>query len=737
MNEIPSRQDLDNLFGPLYEEYYAPSTFEVSDNSATNTLDVEDTPSPSSIFVEDSDALQIVTSSEEPIRQESSISVLDTHSNEHLQEDVTELDENTIIHSFENSEFEEAESSSNYQDPSNIHSIKVKCLCKNKTDAKNTVIRNKSRLTTNGYSQQEEIDFEESFAPVARLEAVRMFVAYATQKKFTIYQMDVKTAFLNGQLKEEIFVSQPDGFVDPDFPNHIYHLKKALYGFKQAPRAWKHKMEKCDTITTPMATAKIDADLLGTPTDQTKYHSMIGGLMYLTAGRPDFAFVTFVCARYQARPTDKHHKEVKQICRLAGFLDDYKSTSGGLQFLGDKLVGWPSKKQDYIEMSTAEEAEYYFTWLNKSFQLLNLSPNFKALGDATIMLCYKKTVRKVPDTEDTIIFKLDSQEIIYIVDMFRNTLQLQVETLKNQFVAPVNIVIIESFMHTVGYQGVVHKKYPFISLIFKEDYHSIKDDILLVSVYTTRNVIVRGMLILDAFLTNEICATDYYKETPTLIAASPQGKKRKQSAAEKSSPRKSLKVTTKQKPKTTSIPPSSDDSERDEIAKATLLSLTMHKTALAAEEQEYVSKVQEKLVEEKIEKMVEELGSHKENPKVVYDDDVVNVIEKKDDEQKDDNAKKTDVARGEIMMQRDVDPPEGGETGKKFMTKTAKRIGVLTEEVLNRSSALTYYRPLDATTLRELVSSNRRLIVEDPTPRSLCTPELRGAAGSGCGVVSK
>ncbi|GJU11033.1 retrovirus-related pol polyprotein from transposon TNT 1-94 [Tanacetum coccineum] len=126
--------------------------------------------------------------------------------------------------------------------PEGRHAIKVKWLWKNKTDAENTVIRNKSRLVAKGYSQQEGIDFEESFAPVARLEAVCMFVAYTTHKNFTIYQMDVKTTFLNGSLKEEVFVSQPDGFVNPNFPNHVYRLKKALYGLKQAPRAWYDKL---------------------------------------------------------------------------------------------------------------------------------------------------------------------------------------------------------------------------------------------------------------------------------------------------------------------------------------------------------------------------------------------------------------------------------------------------------------------------------------------------------------
>ncbi|GJV51915.1 hypothetical protein Tco_1447656 [Tanacetum coccineum] len=133
-----------------------------------------------------------------------------------------------------------------------------------------------------------------------------------------------------------------------------------------------------------MATAKIDADLQCTQTDQTKYRSMIGGLMYLTASRPNIAFATFVCARYQARPTKKHLKEVKRIFRylrqsinkgllyskdfgfvlivysdadLAECLDDFKSTSEVLQFLGDKLVSWSSKKQDSTAMSTTK-AEY-------------------------------------------------------------------------------------------------------------------------------------------------------------------------------------------------------------------------------------------------------------------------------------------------------------------------------------------------------------------------------------------
>ncbi|GJW35831.1 retrovirus-related pol polyprotein from transposon TNT 1-94 [Tanacetum coccineum] len=396
--------------------------------------------------------------------------------------------------------------------------INMKWLWKNKHDEENTVIRNKARLVAKGYAQKEGIDFEESFAPVARLEAVWLFVAYAAHKSFPVYQMDVKTTFLYGPLKEEVYVhlkisraqtkqikylyakenniqrkdkdqaqkceiNQPDGFVDPNHPDQVYRLKKALYGLKQAPRAWydelsnflvykgfskgfidltlfitkhgedillvkiyvddiifgstnpklskrfkklmhnkfemsmmgelkfflgiqihqsslgifinqakyaqeiliKHGMTSCDNIGTPMATKHLDADLSGTPVDQTKYRSMVGALMYLTASRPDIVHATCYCARYQAKPTEKHDTVVKRIFRYlkntinmglwypkdtgfeltafsysdhTGCLDSCKSTSGGIQFLGgDKLVSWSSKKQDCALMSSVK-AEY-------------------------------------------------------------------------------------------------------------------------------------------------------------------------------------------------------------------------------------------------------------------------------------------------------------------------------------------------------------------------------------------
>ncbi|GJS47028.1 retrovirus-related pol polyprotein from transposon TNT 1-94 [Tanacetum coccineum] len=306
------------------------------------------------------------------------------------------------------------------------------------------------------FMEEEGIDFEESFAPVARLEAVRIFVAH---KSFPIYQMDVKTTFLNGPLKEEVYVAQPEGLrawydelsnflmskgftkgtIDPTLfkikygedillvqiyvddiifgstnPKYSKRFEKLMHSrfemslmgemkfflglqIHQSPKGIfinqakyaleilkKHNMDNCHSIGTPLATKpKLDVDLSGEPVDQSDYRSKIGSLMYLTSSRPDLVQAVCYCARYQARPTQKHLKEVKRIFKYLkgtinmglwypkdsgfdlqafsdadrGCLDTRKSTSGGIQFLGDKLVSWMSKKQNCTAMSSAE-AEY-------------------------------------------------------------------------------------------------------------------------------------------------------------------------------------------------------------------------------------------------------------------------------------------------------------------------------------------------------------------------------------------
>ncbi|GJU58313.1 retrovirus-related pol polyprotein from transposon TNT 1-94 [Tanacetum coccineum] len=195
-----------------------------------------------------------------------------------------------------------------------------------------------------GYKQEEGIDFEESFAPVARLEAVRMFISYVAYKNITIFQMDVKTTFLNGPLKEEVYVSKLDGFVNPDFPDYVYMLKKALNSLKQAPRAWrhitcsvllkKHGMDECVSMSTHMTTERLDADL------------QVGQILLLL---PLFVLVI----KHVFRPVKRIFWYLRQSYNMglwypkdsgfeliaysdadhAGCKDDCKSTSGGIQFL--------------------------------------------------------------------------------------------------------------------------------------------------------------------------------------------------------------------------------------------------------------------------------------------------------------------------------------------------------------------------------------------------------------------
>ncbi|GJW52839.1 putative ribonuclease H-like domain-containing protein [Tanacetum coccineum] len=332
------------------------------------------------------------------------------------------------------------------KDPSWIEAMQEELLqFKNKKDERGIVIRNKARLVAQGYTQEEGIDYDEVFAPVARIKAIRLFLAYASFKDFVVYQMDVKSAFLYGKIEEEVYVYQPPGFEDPEFPDRVYKVEKALYGLHQAPRAWYEtlstylldngfqrgqidktlfikrvksdillvqvyvddiifgstKKELCTefeklmhkkfqmssmgeltfflglqvtqkddgifisqdkyvdeilkkfsfstvkTASTPMETSKpLLKDAEAEDVDVHLYRSMIGSLMYLTSSRPDIMFVDSL-----------FNLEAYSDSDYVGASFDRKSTTGGCQFLGSRLISWQCKNQTIVTNSTTE-AEY-------------------------------------------------------------------------------------------------------------------------------------------------------------------------------------------------------------------------------------------------------------------------------------------------------------------------------------------------------------------------------------------
>nr|GFA55908.1 retrovirus-related Pol polyprotein from transposon TNT 1-94 [Tanacetum cinerariifolium] len=306
------------------------------------------------------------------------------------------VDGNTFVNPFANSSISAAESSSSHNvDPSNMHMFYQHTLTK------------------------EGIDFEESFAPIARMEAIRIFLAHAAHKSFIVFQMDVKTAFLHGSLKEDVYVCQPEGFIDTDHPSHVYKLKKALYGLKQAPRAWYDELSTFllhnhffkGTIDPTLFTRRFHDDILVVQVyvDDTifgsthpRYIQLFSDLMKSRFEMSMMGEMTFflglqvnqsprgifiIQSKYVLEILNKYGMEscdpvgtlmeIKDKLDLdqngtpdfgfeltrfldadyAGCKDTFKSTSGGAQFLGEKLVSWSSKKQDCTALSTAK-AEY-------------------------------------------------------------------------------------------------------------------------------------------------------------------------------------------------------------------------------------------------------------------------------------------------------------------------------------------------------------------------------------------
>ncbi|GKD27274.1 retrovirus-related pol polyprotein from transposon TNT 1-94 [Tanacetum coccineum] len=233
------------------------------------------------------------------------------------------------------------------------------------------ILKNKARLVARGYRQEEGIDFEESFAPVARLEAIRIFLAFAAHMNMVVYQMDVKTAFLNGNLREEVYVSQPDGFVDPDKPNYVYKLKKALYGLKQAPRAW-HDMLSSFLISIDFSKGLVDPTLF----IRREGNELLLGLGLVTLWIlplvenikldevKEGKAVIHTLSLYELAPSGLWYPKDSSIALTAfadadhaGCQDTRRSTSGSIQLLGDRLVSWSSKRQKSAAISSTE-AEY-------------------------------------------------------------------------------------------------------------------------------------------------------------------------------------------------------------------------------------------------------------------------------------------------------------------------------------------------------------------------------------------
>ncbi|GJZ65254.1 putative ribonuclease H-like domain-containing protein [Tanacetum coccineum] len=396
--------------------------------------------------------------------------------------------------------------------PNGKRAIGTKWIFRNKKDEREIVIKNKARLVAQGYTQEKGIDYDEVFTPVARIEAIRLFLAYSSFKDFVVYQMDVKSAFLYGKIKEEVYVCQPPGFEDLDFPDRVYKVEKELYGLHQAPRAWdkgdillvqvyvddiifgstkkslctefekmvhkKFQMSSMGELTfflglhvkqkengifinqdkyvtdilkkfgftdvktasTPMKTQKpLLKDEDGEEVDVHLYRSMIGSLMYLTSSRPDIMFAVCACSRYQVNPKVSHLHAVKRIFRylkglpklglwypkdstfdLVAYTDsdyagaslDRKSTTGGCQFLGCRLISWQCMKQIVVSNSTTEAeihtdknvadllTKAFNFWSTIKAKIVNKVVQLQALVDGKKIIVTKASVRSDLQLDD-------------------------------------------------------------------------------------------------------------------------------------------------------------------------------------------------------------------------------------------------------------------------------------------------------------------------------------------------
>nr|GEZ17498.1 hypothetical protein [Tanacetum cinerariifolium] len=326
----PSKRDLDILFKPFHNEFIggrpaeAPRVIHAAHvlqnlQALTESMSFQDSaPVPTSSSNTQVSSHNADATSQLHAQQQRNLTLLPTAS---AADNVpnAEFEGELFVNPFGTPSPESVVSSTQYVDPSNMHTFyqlyphdyqwtkdhsleQVIGEPSRPHDEENTVIRNKNHLVVRGYRQEEGINFEESFAPVARMEAMRIFLACAAHKGFTVYQMDVKTAFLHGTVwvkaSAESMVNQSPSGIFLNQSKYVHEILKK-YGLKTS-----------DIVGTPMHIKdKLDLDQIETPVDATKYRSMIGALMYLTSSRPDIVHATCVCARYQAHPIEKHLKE--------------------------------------------------------------------------------------------------------------------------------------------------------------------------------------------------------------------------------------------------------------------------------------------------------------------------------------------------------------------------------------------------------------------------------------------
>ncbi|RVX18719.1 Retrovirus-related Pol polyprotein from transposon TNT 1-94 [Vitis vinifera] len=273
-------------------------------------------------------------------------------------------------------EFEEAE-----KDDKWIEAMKEELRMIEKNDTWELVDRPQHRK---GYSQVFGVDFSETFAPVARLDTIRMLLALTAQKGWKTYQLDVKSAFLNGYLQEEIYVEQPEGFQVKGQEEKVYLLKKALYGLKQAPRAWYSRIDEhlqsLGFVKSPSSNEKLVKEFKA---EMLKVFEMtdLGLMSYFLATRPDIMFSVSLLSRFMHCASEVHFKLPKGF-DWAGSIDDMRSTTGFCFNFGSGIFSWSSKKQDVIAQSTAE-AEYVAAnatvnqaiWIRKILADLHMKQN--------------------------------------------------------------------------------------------------------------------------------------------------------------------------------------------------------------------------------------------------------------------------------------------------------------------------------------------------------------------------